>query len=535
MCGIWFCLGDICTANLNMYIDKIKARGPEETRILALPHGGTFGFNRLALNGLSSDGMQPMRYNNVYWMCNGEIYNWKELAREYKINTTSGSDCELLGELYLHNRDSLINFFQLLDGVYATVIVDVERDIAIIAKDPYGVRPLFVGDNKYFASELKALYPLCKDIKPFLPGTYRVYNLTTLECLENTSYIQIPFLKNPEYYDIDSAAKGLRSSLEASVQKRLLCERPVAALLSGGLDSSLIASIVQKNLRALGLKPLKTFCIGLTGSTDIVYARKVADFIGSDHTEIILSEDEFFDAIPHVIKDIESYDTTTVRASVGNWLVSKYIKEHTDCKVVFNGDGSDEVFGSYLYFYNAPNDYAYEEEVSRLLKDIHYFDVLRSDRSISSHGLEPRTPFLDRQFVQVARSIATSLRRPVRGRFVEKYILRQAFNDGVTLPPEVLWRTKEAFSDGVSSLSKSWSTIIKEKVDPIISTEDMLNNSIQYPYLTPTTKEMYYYRSIFEKYYGSHNASNVPYFWMPKWSPEATDPSARALDVYTKN
>jgi len=535
MCGIWFCLGDICTANLNTYINKLKARGPEETRIVSLPHGGTFGFNRLALNGLSTAGMQPMSYNNIHWMCNGEIYNWKELASKYNISTSSGSDCEVLGELYLHSRDSLTHYFQLLDGVYATVIVDLERDIAIIGRDPYGVRPLFVGDNKYFASELKALHPLCKDIKPFLPGSYRVYNLTTLECLENTQYIQIPFLKNPEYNTIDAAARALRCALEASVKKRLLCERPMAALLSGGLDSSLIASIVQKNLISLGLKPLKTFCIGLAESTDIVYARKVADFIGSEHTEIIMTEDEFFDAIPHVIKDIESYDTTTVRASVGNWLVSKYIKEHTDCKVVFNGDGSDEIFGSYLYFYNAPNDYMYEQEVCRLLKDIHYFDVLRSDRSISSHGLEPRTPFLDRQFVQVALSIDTSLRRPIKGAYPEKYILRRAFDDGLTLPSEVLWRTKEAFSDGVSSMQRSWSTIIQEKVESIISSETMLSSAIKYQYCTPKTKEMYWYRTLFEQYYGSTNESCIPYFWMPRWCPEASDPSARVLDIYTKN
>ena len=532
MCGIWYCLGDICTANFLTYVNKIRDRGPEDTRVTNLPHGGTLGFNRLALNGLTNEGMQPMTYENVHWMCNGEIYNWKKLATEHEIHVSSGSDCEVVGKLYAQYRDSYTDFFQLLDGVYATVIVDLAKDVAVVARDPYGVRPLYVGDNKYFASELKGLHPLCKHIVAFPPGTYRVYNLTTLECIEETQYTQIPFLKNPEYSTVDSAAHALRLALEESIDKRLMCERPVAALLSGGLDSSLVASLVQKRLRSLGLKPLKTFCIGLTGSTDIAYARKVADFIGSDHTEIIMTEEEFFDAIPKVVKAIESYDTTTVRASVGNWLVSKYIRENTDCKVVFNGDGSDEVFGSYLYFYRAPNDYAYAQEVSRLLKDIHYFDVLRSDRSISSHGLEPRTPFLDRQFVQVARSISTELLRP--GKYPEKYVLRAAFDDGLTLPKEVLLRTKEAFSDGVSSTTKSWSTIIKERVDLIISDSDMCDLHIKYPYLTPKTKEMLLYRSIFEKYYGSNNTRIVPYFWMPRWSSEVTDPSARALDIYKK-
>jgi asparagine synthase (glutamine-hydrolysing) len=266
----------------------------------------------------------------------------------------------------------------------------------------------------------------------------------------------------------------------------------------------------------------------MEGSTDVKYARKVAEFIKSDHTDIVLTSDKFFNAIPRVIHDIESYDTTSVRASVGNWLVSKYIKEHTDCKVVFNGDGSDEVFGSYMYFYNAPNDFEFEHECSRLLKDIHYFDVLRSDRSISTHGLEPRTPFLDRQFVQVARSISTQFRRPIKGKICEKFILRKAFDDGETLPEEVLWRKKEAFSDGVSSLEKSWYQIIQEK----ISIQDNWKEYItDYTHLPPQTKEMFYYRNIFQIHYNGY-ANVIPYFWMPKWSPGVTDPSARALDVY---
>ena len=246
-----------------------------------------------------------------------------------------------------------------------------------------------------------------------------------------------------------------------------------------------------------------------------------------------MTPDDFFNAIPDVIRDIESFDTTSVRASVGNWLVSKYIKENTDCKVVFNGDGSDEIFGSYMYFYNAPNDFEFEKECSRLLQDIHYFDVLRSDRSISSHGLEPRTPFLDRQFVQVAMSIPTVFRRPVKGKFVEKSILRNAFNDKKTLPDEVLWRKKEAFSDGVSSLEKSWYEIIQEKVASLVP-DNWEELAKQYTHLPPTTPEMFYYRTLFEKYYGDKGYI-IPYFWMPQWSPDATDPSARTLKVYSSS
>ena len=536
MCGIWYCLSDFCTAASASYIAKIQKRGPEATRSITLPYGGTLGFNRLAINGLA-EGMQPMcnASGTLYWMCNGEIYNWKELALQYNICVKSQSDCEVLGELYLQLRDSPEEFFKLLDGVFALVIVDLERKTVVVGRDPYGVRPLYIGDNNYFSSEMKGLVPLCENVVPFTPGTYRIYSTAaTTTLVEEKAYFQIPYLKNPHYDNIAFASMALRNALEAAVSKRMLTERPVACLLSGGLDSSLIASLVQKNLKALGLPPLKTFCIGMNGSTDVAYARKVADFIGSDHTEIVLTEDEFFAAIPAVIHDIESFDTTSVRASVGNWLVSKYIRTHTECKVVFNGDGSDEVFGSYMYFYNAPNDFEFESECRRLLKDIHYYDVLRSDRSISSHGLEPRTPFLDRQFVQVALSISSTLRRPVKGGKgedkegqVEKYLLRRAFDNGETLPSEVLWRKKEAFSDGVSSLEKSWYQIIQEKIVVPADWKEVVFN-----YLPPTTPEMYYYRSIFEKIYGGKRP--IPYFWMPRWC-VATDPSARTLTAYSDN
>jgi asparagine synthase (glutamine-hydrolysing) len=313
----------------------------------------------------------------------------------------------------------------------------------------------------------------------------------------------------------------------------MLTERPVAALLSGGIDSSLIASLVQKNLRRMGAPPLKTFSIGMPGSTDLKYARKVADWIGSDHTEILLTADDFFKAIPHVIRSIESYDTTTVRASVGNWLVSREIAKRCNAKVVFNGDGSDEVFGSYLYFYNAPNDRAFEEEVTRLLDDIYLYDVLRSDRTISTHGLEPRTPFLDKQFVNVARSISTYWRRPIRGERVEKWLLRRAFDDGYTLPYDVLWRRKEAFSDGVSSTEKSWYEEIQDRVKEFVPDDWREKAERSYTHLTPQTQEQYYYRYLFECEFGKNPVVTcVHYFWMPRWTPGATDPSARTLALY---
>jgi len=275
---------------------------------------------------------------------------------------------------------------------------------------------------------------------------------------------------------------------------------------------------------------LKTFSIGFEGSEDLKYARIVADHIKSDHTEVVMTPEDFFEAVPEVVKAIESYDITTVRASVGNYLVCREISLDTDCKVVFNGDGSDEVFGGYKYFYNAPSDEAFEAETTRLLEDIHAFDVLRSDRSISSHGLEPRTPFLDKQFVSVAKSISTKLRRPVKDTSNEKQILRLAFLDMGLLPHSVLLRKKEAFSDGVSGLNKSWYQECQERALKKVAT-NWKDEAQKFVHLTPQTAEAYYYRTLFHEHYGQAEKCAVPYYWMPKWAPGATDPSARTLEL----
>lgn len=548
MCGIWALVGLRPTLlHIPSSLSKLKARGPEGSRTEDLS-GAILGFTRLAINGLNDEGMQPMKSSFVSWICNGEIYNWKELKSEHLLlDCNSGSDCEVLGPLYEKYHDNLTSFFRSLDGVFAVVLVDRARRRVIVGRDPYGVRPLYEGlcydekqkiTTRIYASEIKALTH-CTYIQPFNPGYYKVIRMDTCEVIDMRAYHTPQWLVNPLFTPahpsgLSMASAALRFALEEAVRKRVLVtERPIAALLSGGVDSSLIAALVARNLREMGKPPLKTFSIGMKGSTDLKYARIVAEWIHSDHTEIVLTADDFFKAIPSVIYDIESYDTTTVRASVGNWLVSKKIKEHCDCKVVFNGDGSDEVFGSYLYFYRAPTDRHFEEETERLLKDIHMFDVLRSDRSISSHGLEPRTPFLDRQFVAVAKSIATCWRRPTRNR-CEKWILRHAFDDGATLPKEVLWRRKEAFSDGVSGTEKSWYEEIQERVRELVP-EDWVSKRGTMTHLPPQTAEQYYYRFLYHTSFGSYNDHLVPYFWMPKWSPETTDPSARTLAVYSSS
>jgi asparagine synthase (glutamine-hydrolysing) len=268
----------------------------------------------------------------------------------------------------------------------------------------------------------------------------------------------------------------------------------------------------------------------MEGGTDLAYARKVAEHIGSDHTEVLVTAEEMFDAIPQVIQDIESYDITTVRASVGNWLVARAIRTQTDCKVVFNGDGSDEIFGGYLYFGRAPSDFAFERETERLLEQISKYDVLRSDRCMSSHGLEARTPFLDKQFVAVAMSYPTVERRPCgeAGR-MEKHLLRSAFAGTGLLPDEVLWRRKEAFSDGVSAQEKSWYQIVQDLLRSRGLVQegwrDVAREKGWIP--APLTEEAFFYRDLYEKHYG---ATGDPWpFWMPQWSPETNDPSARTL------
>jgi asparagine synthase (glutamine-hydrolysing) len=584
MCGIWaFIQGCKLSRGADpvaiyQALQELQARGPEtkEYKIFLMNSFSQesipsyLGFTRLAINGLDPTGNQPMIETSqndvdatprIAWICNGEIYNWKDLKESLGLQPShhSNSDCSILGALWLHLRDepdAPRRFFRALDGVFSIVLLDLERDMVLVGRDPYGVRPLFMatrdgGLSTYFASEVKAIQPFTADAavltaEQFPPGHYALYKIGTPIASPSSvtlhsitpwtpqSYHEIPWLKIQGQISEESAAVLIRKSLIHAVKKRMMTERPVAALLSGGVDSSLIAALVAREMREAGsTQRLHTFSIGFEGSPDLYYARMVADKIGSEHHEIIATPDEFFEAIPEVIRAIESYDITSVRASVGNYLVCKKIHSTTDCKVVFNGDGSDEVFGSYLYFYRAPTDEAFEAETTRLLKDIAYYDVLRSDRSISAHGLEARTPFLDKQFVNIAKALPTVFRRPTKTQ-KEKHILRMAFQDEDLLPPEVLWRRKEAFSDGVSGQEKSWYQEIADRLHESKKIpENWLEHAQLINYLPPQTPEAYYYRMLYEQYYGKYNAQKaIPYFWMPRWSGETKDPSARTLSLY---
>jgi asparagine synthase (glutamine-hydrolysing) len=537
MCGIWAALGrssKLTTEIAHALVAALLPRGPEYMTAEDVSGAPvTLGFTRLAINGLTPAGHQPFHADDIHIVCNGEIYNYKELAARWDIHLPEGtSDCAVLPHLL--RRLPLQEVCRTLDGVFAFVAVDMRNQKVYAARDPYGVRPLYHGVNDcvhYFSSEMKGLPACCDAIEAFPPGTCATYNFQG-ELLEIQAYHAITHVKIPLFEDRTAAQHALRCALETAVKKRLLSDRPIGALLSGGLDSSLIAAIAAKELGAQG-KKLNTFSIGMPGSTDLFYARKVAEHIGSNHHEILVSPEDFLAAIPTVVEIAETYDITSVRATVGNYLVGKYIKEHTDIKVVFNGDGSDEVGGGYLYFFAAPSDEEFEAETERLLKMIHLYDVLRSDRGMAANGLEARTPFLDKAVVATWLSIPTQLRRPVKGARVEKQVLREAFEGTGLLPRDVLWRKKEAFSDGVSSTADSWYLRCAAYAKALGKTLEVIKEETADLHNPPQTEEAYWYRSLFREKYGDVAATVLPAMWMPRWIAGANDPSARTLkDLY---
>jgi len=552
MCGIFGILNaeqntHTKHSNILKCFNKGKNRGPEFST-LNVYHNIYLGFHRLAINGLNTKSNQPFEINNIILVCNGEIYNFKQLAEENSIALTTDSDCEII--LHLYQKYGIEYTLSILDGVFAFILYDRNINKVIVGRDPYGVRPLYYfSENNIiaFASELKVLYPLSlikKNIHHFIPGNYMIVDNNKFINYVYKKYTSYP-CSNNKFNSTTYLYNKIVYNLHTAVEKRVkgTSERPIGCLLSGGLDSSLIAALVNKFY--ISDKPLQTFSIGLPGSEDLKYAAIVAKHLGTKHHEILLSEEQFFNAIPEVIQTIESYDTTTVRASVGNYLIGKYIKENTDCKVIFNGDGADELMGGYLYFKKAPNAYEFDRECKRLLQDIHMYDVLRSDRCISSHGLEPRTPFLDRNWVEFYLTIDRKLRFNSTINNCEKYLVRNSFHELAVelLPSEILWRTKEAFSDGVSSLTKSWFEIINEKITKLNQTDSTLHYKLlslmnmydKFPVSNnkPITFEQAYYRYIYNKHYQATDHL-IEYYWMPKYV-KANDSSARTLKIYSEN
>lgn len=514
------------------YFEKGKKRGPEHSLFTKISKNIVFGFHRLCINGLDEISNQPIHTNRCVMMCNGEIYNYKELIKQFNLSPTTNSDCEVIVRLY---EIIGLKFIDHLDGVFSFVIYDTASKNIVFGRDPYGVRPLYIceynNNNIGFASDLA---PLMFDkgihkIQQYPPGTISLHGIedNSYKCIYHEKYFfNISYIIDNER-PIEYYMFNLVELLKNSVNKRVdNCERDIACLLSGGLDSSLISALASKKYYEKTGKNIQTYSIGLNEGVDLKYAQMVADHIKSQHSAVIVSNEEFLNSINDVIGDIESYDTTTIRASVGNWNIAKYIKEYSDAKVVFNGDGADELMGGYLYFHCAPNDEEFHNECLRLLSNISCFDVLRSDKSISSHGLEPRTPFLDKTFTKFYLSIPIKFRNHCNGDKCEKYLIRKSFEVYYPelLPSDVLWRKKEAFSDGVSSEDKSWYKIIQENIK--VNDENNV-----YSYNPPQSNEQLYYRQQFCKQY-TMCENVIPYYWMPNFINDVSDASARTLNIY---
>jgi len=566
MCGIFALLNHEIFRNGNCLEDQFiynefmkgAGRGPDDHQYRNVSLQLLFGFHRLSINGLTKESNQPIQIDNVSLICNGEIYNYKELYELLNITPNTESDCEVI--IHCYKKYGIEYTLSLLDGVFSFVLVDnnARNTQMFVARDPYGVRPLYIMENDEkkhivgFSSEMKTLIGICNKIKSdkkyhiqqFPPGCYSAYKLPNKilaqwkPSIEKVNYFQTAFSSVNQSFtthlqatSIQNILKNIKVNLTNAVYKRCsTTERPIACLLSGGLDSSLITALVCSYFPD---KTIETYSIGLSGSVDLKYAQQVADFLKTKHTNIVISKDDYLAAIPEVVRAIESYDTTTVRASLGNYLVAKYIRENSDAKVIFNGDGSDELTGGYLYVNHAPNCVDFDYECRRLLQNIHKYDVLRSDKCISSHGLEPRTPFLDRTFTQFYLSIPPQLRYRSgehscfeKFKYTEKYLLRAAFDDedNPILPYDVLWRTKEAFSDGVCDQQ----TTIAEMIDEHVQSVEIEKK--KYTYNPPKTREQIYYRSLFEEYYPDQSHV-IPEFWMPRFV-DASDPSARTLSFY---
>jgi len=528
MCGIFAYLsGDDKTIKYFSSFDDSKHRGPDNSKYEQINNHVCLGFHRLSINDLTTHGNQPFHdIRGIHLVCNGEIYNHKELEQKYNLQPQSKSDCEVI--MLLYKKIGIEETIKQLDGVFAFVLYDEAEDTVFVARDPIGVRPLFIGQTSsgeyLFASEVKSIFKHCSVVKQFKPGHF--WNSIDRQYI---SYWKLP---DPTMFiqKDDIPLKQINSLLKRAVSKRIHnSERPIGLFLSGGFDSSIVAAIAQYIQQKENKQPLHSFSIGFQDSNDLKFAKQVARKIGSVHHEIRFTVEEAVEAISEVIKSLETYDVTTVRASVPMWLLSRYIGTKTEVRVMLSGEGADE-FGSYLYFKDAPNPEEFNKESLRLLHELHKYDVLRTDRSTAAHGLEVRVPFLDKEFMQFFTQIPTQYRMPYKN--IEKYYLRKSFEDDNLLPHEVLWRPKDAFSD---SVGESWKSCITKHVEKLYTSENLLEATTKYKHLPPLTKEGLWYREIFEKHYGSKCVKLLDKYWMPKWQPETViDPSATVLAVYKK-
>ncbi|HAX39515.1 MAG TPA: asparagine synthase B [Clostridiales bacterium] len=520
MCSIMGYLGK--RIPLDLLVDgfyKTISRGPDLSRMLSVGDGYLM-FHRLTIMGLEKSGMQPFERNGDAVVCNGELYGFRKMRDELfsGYDFKSGSDCELLLPLYQRYGTDM---FQMLDAEYALILYDHKSDSLIAARDPIGIRPLFYGydeDGKIiFSSEAKNIAGLTETIHPFPPGHY----------WKDGEFVQYANLTDVASYsadDLDAVCRNIHEKLTLGIVKRLDADVPLGFLLSGGLDSSLVCAVASKYLP----HPIRTFAIGMVGDAiDLKYAKQVADYLGADHTEVFMTAQEVIASLRTIVRILETYDITTIRASVGMYLVCKYIHENTNIRVLLTGEISDELFG-YKYTDFAPSEAEFQKEAKKRIDEIYMYDVLRADRCISANSLEARVPFGDLDFVKYVMSINPALKM---NRFGQgKYLLRRAF-EGDYLPNEILYREKAAFSDAVGH---SMVDQIKAYAEKLYTDEEFAERSKKYTFATPFTKESLLYRELFEAEYPGQ-AHMVKDFWMPNRTWEGcnvNDPSARVLANY---
>jgi asparagine synthase (glutamine-hydrolysing) len=557
MCGIW-ALINLSKSKLDIakYLAdfwELQNRGPDNSCFETFPQAWV-GFHRLAIMDTSFKSNQPYvlqeKDRTVVFLCNGEIYNFKYLISKYKLDIDGNSDCMTVPKLYMKYSENEEEWFKLFNkeikGEFAFVLLEFDHLKSLrkifVGRDQVGIRPLYYhhpteqSQKLIFTSEIKGAKHFPDSISEYSPGFITKFELNEFGALNQTKYDFNWIYKVNQCLKIDEEEyflNKIRNAVINAVRRRLDADRPIAFLLSGGVDSSLVSAIGQ---RILGV-PIKTFCCGMKGGTDLKYAKMVADHIGSHHSEVYFTAEDGVNALEEVIYATETWDTTTVRASVGQFMVCKHIGTKTDCKVVLVGEGPDEVCSSYLFNWYAPNGEELDNAAKEYVKKIHYFDCRRGDRCISYWGLEGRVPLLDPEVIEAYWELPAEWRHP-KYKGVEKWWLRKAFDGLGLLPDEVLWRKKEAFSDGVSSKERSWYEIIQEDCEKNITSEMMEQSKKEWLHHTPPTKEAYHFRKIFTDNFGVHRHNVLPNYWLPKWNKNGEevndymDPSARVLDVY---
>ena len=526
MCGILAIIGKGKEEELVKKLSKrMSHRGPDESDLHITENGHILSHERLSIIDLHS-GRQPIQGSKTAWMVhNGEVYNHQELRDGILKHHTfrTKSDSEVIVHLY---EEFGYDFCNMLDGDWAFVIVDGDDYIA--GRDPMGVKPLYYGLDErgrtYFSSEMKPIADQCKTFSTFPPGHYYT---------EKTGFVKY---YNPVYEDYLKADHELdldliRTSLTEATRKRLMSDVPIGVLLSGGLDSSLTSAIASRLLAESG-KKLHSFSIGLDeNAPDAMAARKVAEYLGTEHHEIHFTIEQGIEILDKLVWHLETYDVTSIRASTPMYFLSKAITD-LGIKVVLSGEGADEIFGGYLYFRNAPSTVDFQKETIERVQKLFTADLLRADKSTMAHGLEARVPFLDKEFLDVAMLIKAEEKQPKTYDGKEKYILRKAFDtpDNPYLPAEVLWRQKEQFSDGVGY---NWIDQLIDYCSSKVTDEELEAAGSLFSYNTPTTKEAYFYRTIFHKYYPQVSAAQTVRKWIPKWQ-ENQDPSGRANAAHVK-